>query len=74
MGAPLFIGLTGLFFQSKFQSLVKTSIHNYHKEIKDAEKITAELQKENKIQNKEIENLVETIKPEKKIRKLKSKK
>lgn len=38
MGAPLFIWLTGLFFQSKFQHIVKNSIHSYHKEIKQADK------------------------------------
>jgi hypothetical protein len=68
MGAPLFIGLTGLFFQSKFQHIVKNSIHAYHKEIKEAEKITAALQQENDIQNEEIQNLEETIKPVRKSR------
>lgn len=40
MGAPLFIWLTGLFFQNKFQKLIKNSIHAYHRDIKkEMEKI-----------------------------------
>ena len=66
MGAPLFIGLTWILFQSKIQKLVKNSIHAYHKEIKEAEKLTAELQEENEVQNEEIQNLEEEIKPTKK--------
>jgi len=32
--------------------LVKNSIHNYHKEIKEAEKLSKEFEKENKLQKK----------------------
>jgi hypothetical protein len=46
MGAPLFIGLTGLFFQSKFQKLIKNSVHAYHREVKEAEKIAEQTEKE----------------------------
>lgn len=68
MGAPLFIWLTGLFFQSRFQSLVKNSIHNYHKEIKEAEKLSKELEKENKLQKEKIEEIKEDLGPVKKKR------
>ena len=69
MGAPLFIWLTGLFFQSKFQHLIKKSIHSYHMEIKEAEKMTIKLEKENRKQNEVIQEIEETIKPNKKSKK-----
>ena len=68
MGAPLFIWLTWLFFQSRFQSLVKNSIHNYHKEIKEAEKLSKEFEKENKLQKEKIEEIKEDLGPVKKKR------
>jgi len=74
MGAPLFVGLTSIFLQTKFQNIVKNSIHNYHKEIKDAEHLAEELKKENEIQKEKIEEIKEEMeniepKPRKKRRK-----
>lgn len=63
MWAPIFIWLTGLFFQSRFQNLVKTSIHNYHKEIKEAEKLSNELKNE-LVQEENV--IAQTTKPSKK--------
>ena len=62
MGAPLFIGLTGLLFQSNFQKMVKLSIHAYHKEVKETEKLAESVAKHNKKQDKEIKELKEEIK------------
>jgi len=47
--------------------LVKNSIHNYHKEIKEAEKLSKEFEKENKLQKK-IEEIKEDLGPVKKKR------
>jgi len=56
MGAPMFIGLTWIILQSKFQKVVKNSIHEYHKEIKEAqkeaEKLWEDIKKEQEIQQK----------------------
>ena len=54
MWAPLFIVLTWLLFQTRFQKLIKHSIHAYHREAKEAEEIAATLLKENKKQEQEI--------------------
>lgn len=61
MWAPLFIWLTGLLFQSKFQKLIKHSLHAYHREAKEAEEIATELLKENHQQEKEIEKIQKEI-------------
>ncbi|MFA7298336.1 MAG: ion channel [Candidatus Absconditabacterales bacterium] len=61
MGAPLFIGFTGLVFQSKLKKMLQTSIHAYHKEVKDAEKLTHQLEQENKRQNKKIKEIQEEV-------------
>ncbi len=61
MGAPLFIGFTWIVFQSKFQKILKASIHAYHKEAKEAEKIALELEKENKKQDKEIKEIQDEV-------------
>ena len=61
MWAPLFIWLTGLFFQSKFQKLIKHSLHAYHKEAKEAEEIALENQKAIKKEKKEIEQIHEEV-------------
>jgi hypothetical protein len=68
MGAPLFIGLTGVLFQSRLQKLVKGSIHAYHKEIKEAEKVAEEIKEENKLEKEEIKEMKKTIEPTKKSR------
>lgn len=65
MGAPLFIGFTWIVFQSKFQKMLKTSIHAYHKEAKEAEKLALELEKENKKQDKEIKEIQEEVEEKK---------
>jgi len=57
MWAPLFIGLTWLLFQTRFQKLIKHSIHAYHKEVKETEKITLEIEKENKKQDNKIRKI-----------------
>lgn len=63
MGAPLFIGLTWIFFQSKFQKIVKGSIHEYHKELKEAalaaKKLDKDLQKAHELQTQTIEQIEE---------------
>ncbi|MFA7717992.1 MAG: potassium channel family protein [Candidatus Absconditabacterales bacterium] len=61
MGAPLFIGLTGLLFQTRFQKLIKHSIHAYHREAKEAEVLA--LQNEHMLQKeeKEIEEIHEEV-------------
>lgn len=64
MGAPLFIGLTWIILQSKFQKIVKWSIHEYHKEIKEAAKaakqLGKDLQKEHELQEETIQDIEET--------------
>lgn len=62
MGAPLFIWLTWVILQSKFQNLVKRSIHSYHKEVKETEKLALSIQAENKKQNKQIQEIHEEVK------------
>lgn len=37
MWAPLFVWLTSILLQFKFQKVIKNSIHEYHKEIKEAQ-------------------------------------
>ena len=59
MGAPLFVGLTGLFFQNKFQTLVKHSIHAYHQEAREAELLALQNQKTIKEEEKEIKKIEE---------------
>ena len=61
MWAPLFIGFTGLVFQSKFKKMLQTSIHAYHKEAKEAEKMALQMEKENKRQNKKIKQIEEEV-------------
>ena len=61
MWAPLFIGLTWLLFQTRFQKLIKHSIHAYHREAKEAEAIALQNQKELKKEQKEIEKIHEEI-------------
>ena len=72
MGAPLFIGLTWILFQSKFQKMVKGSIHAYHKELKEAEKeaekLWADLKKEHELQQETIKEIEETTPAVKKVR------
>lgn len=69
MGAPLFVWLTGILLQSKFHKIVKWSIHEYHKELKEAsmaaKKLWEDLQKEHELQEetiREIENTEPLIK------------
>lgn len=62
MWAPLFMWLAWLLFQSRLHKLVKSSIHAYHKEIKEAENMALEAQKENKQQNKKIKWIQEEVK------------
>lgn len=57
MGAPLFIWFTWIVFQWKFKKMLQTSIHAYHREAKEAEKMALQMEKENKIQNKEIKEI-----------------
>jgi len=61
MGAPLFVGLTWIFFQSKLQKMLQKSIHAYHKEAKEAEKLEIELTQQNKKQNKKIKKIEEEM-------------
>ncbi len=61
MWAPLFIGFTGLLFQSKFQKMIKSSIHAYHREVKETEKLAEKLEKHNKKQDKEIAEIKEQV-------------
>lgn len=61
MGAPLFVGFTWLVFQSKFQTMLKSSIHAYHREAKEAEKMALQMEKENKRQNKQIKKIEEEV-------------
>ncbi len=64
MGAPLFVGITGIILQSKFQKIVKGSIHEYHKELKEAalaaKKLGNDLKKEHKLQEETIQQIEET--------------
>lgn len=57
MWAPLFIGLTWLLFQTRFQKLIKHSIHAYHKEAKETEAIALANQKALQRQEKRIEEI-----------------
>lgn len=72
MGAPLFIGITGIFLQSKFQKIVRGSIHEYHKELKEAaeeaKKLWADLKKEHQLQQETIEEIEESSPAAKKAR------
>ena len=61
MGAPLFIWLTGLIFQTRFQKLIKHSIHAYHREAKEAEMIALQNQKEIRKEEKEIEEIHDEV-------------
>lgn len=61
MGAPLFVGLTWIFFQSKLQKMLQKSIHAYHKEAKEAEELARQLTKQNKKQNKKIQKIEEEV-------------
>jgi len=61
MGAPLFVGLTWIFFQSKLQKMLQKSIHAYHKEAKEAEKLELALTQQNKKQNKKIKKIEEEM-------------
>lgn len=61
MGAPLFVGLTWIFFQSKLQKMLQKSIHAYHKEAKEAEELARQLTKQNKKQNKKIKKIEEEV-------------
>jgi len=72
MGAPLFIGLTWIILQSKFQKIVKGSIHEYHKELKEAakaaKKLWEDLKKEHELQEETIEQIEEASPAAKKAR------
>jgi hypothetical protein len=46
--------------------MIKASIHAYHRETKEAEKITEQLVKANKKQDKEIEAIEKEVEEEKK--------
>ncbi len=63
MGAPLFIGLTGIILQFKLQKIVKWSIHEYHKEIKEtqkeAEQLWENLKQQHEIQQETIKKIEE---------------
>ena len=61
MWAPLFIGFTGLVFQSKLKKLLQASIHAYHKEAKEAEKLALQLTQQNRRQNKKIKKIEEEV-------------
>ena len=64
MGAPLFIWLTWIILQSKFQKIVKWSIHEYHKEIKEAaktaKKLWVDLKKEYEVQKETLQKIENT--------------
>jgi hypothetical protein len=47
--------------QSKFQKLIKHSIHAYHKEVKEAKDLVLENQKAIKKEQKEIEEIHEEV-------------
>jgi len=61
MWAPLFIWLTWILFQSKFQKLIKHSIHSYHKEIKEAQDLALANKKEIEKEQKEIKKIHEEV-------------
>lgn len=61
MGAPLFIGFTWLLFQSKLKKMLQASIHAYHKEAREAEKISLQLEKQNRKQDKQIKEIQEEV-------------
>lgn len=61
MWAPLFIWLTWLLFQTRFQKLIKHSFHAYHKEAKEAEALAQENKKALKKEQKEIEEIHDEI-------------
>lgn len=61
MGAPLFIWLTWLLFQTRFQKLIKHSIHSYHKEAKEAETLALQNEKTLQKEEKEIEKINEEV-------------
>ena len=72
MWAPLFIWLTWIILQSRFQKVVKWSIHAYHKELKEAQeaakKLWADLKKEHELQQETIEEIEESSPAAKKAR------
>jgi len=41
--------------------MLQTSIHAYHKEAKEAEKMALQMEKENKRQNKKIKQIEEEV-------------
>ncbi len=61
MGAPIFIWLTWVILQSKFQKVIKKSIHAYHEEIKEAQKINEALKKETQAQKEAIKEFQKTL-------------
>ncbi len=65
MGAPLFVGLTWILFQSKLQKMLQASIHAYHREAKEAEKLELQLTQQNRKQNKKIKEIEEQVKNKK---------
>jgi hypothetical protein len=50
-----------LLFQTRFQKLIKHSIHAYHREAKEAEAIALENQQELKKEQQEIEAIHDEI-------------
>jgi hypothetical protein len=64
MGAPIFIWITWIILQSKFQKIVKWSIHEYHKELKEAtkeaKKLWVDLKKEHELQEETIKKIEES--------------
>ena len=44
--------------------MLKASIHAYHREAKEAEKMALEIEKSNKRQNKKIKEIEEEVKEE----------
>lgn len=70
MWAPLFIWLTWLLLQSKFQKLIKKSVHSYHNEIKEAqkemkvvEKLTEKLEEKEEELKKKNMNIAKKLTP-----------
>lgn len=61
MGAPLFVGLTWILFQSKLQKMLQTSIHAYHKEAKESEKLARQMSNQNRKQNKKIKEILTEV-------------
>ena len=68
MWAPLFIAMIWVILQSKFQKLVKHSIHAYHQEVKEAEKIAQTIKEETEVQQEVIKEFQENVPTEKKSR------